>query len=107
MSALLIPRGKLGAPVEKVVGEKVQPTIRQPQRRRPPHVSSAEAVGPYLEHAPTDLRGENPPPDEVSPDAGTHDVNQEMLPKAYRRGFGIGVGRKIVRKSLGFLFGQG
>ena len=57
MSAPLPPPGKLVAPVEKVVGEKRQTAIRKTRKRRPSNISSAQTVGPYLEHAPTDLGG--------------------------------------------------
>lgn len=107
MSAPLTPRRKLAAPVEKVVREKRKAAVGQSRTGSPSNVVAADADGPYLVHTSADLGRENPTPDPVPPYDGTHDVNNEMLAKAYRRGLRVGVGKKIVRQSLDFLFGEG
>lgn len=106
MSAPLPPGAELLAPIDEMVGEKGEAPIRQPRKRRPKNIAAADANGPYLIHTAADLRRQNPAPDLASGDNGTHDVSDEILADAYRRGLRVRFWKKIRRKSLGFLFGD-
>src|SRR5579862_589025 len=107
MSDPLPARRNLAAPVEKVVGKQRQASVGQPGKRGPAGVTAAEADGPYLDHAVPDLRRQNPTPDVLAGDDRTHDVNNEVIAEAYRRGLRIRGRHKVVRNSLDFLFGEG
>jgi hypothetical protein len=107
MSAPPTPGGKFAAPVEKVVREKRQPAVGKPGKGRPSNIGSSDADGPYLDHASTDLGRQNPAPNVLAGNEGTHDVNDEIIAEAYRSALRVGFRKKIIRKSLGFLFGEG
>ena len=92
--------------VKELLREEVDPRVGKGRRR--PH-NNVSSHGPDLGHQRLDLRRQLPSSDEASPDAnaGTHDVNDEMLAKAYRRGLRIRFARCIQRQSLDFLFFSG
>ncbi len=107
MSAPLRQTGKLLALIDKVISEKAETPVRQPQKRRPRNIGAVQTDGPYLVHAAPDLDRQDPAPDLASSDNRTHDVNDEIIADAYRRGLRVRFRKKIVRRSLGFLFGEG
>ena len=90
--------------VEELHGEKGKPAVvKRPRGRRP---SDIGASGPNLSHDVGDLGRELPAADEIPNAVGTHDVNHEMIAKAYRPGLRVGIGRSTRPNSLDFLFGS-
>src|SRR5437879_3741081 len=98
MSAPLSSRSKLGAPIEKVVGQKLKPAIGKSREWLPSNVASIEqADGPYLEHAIPDLRRHDPATDVAPGNNGTHDINNQIIAEAYGSGLRVRFRKKIVR----------
>jgi hypothetical protein len=52
------------------------------------------------------FRRKSPTVDDARDDPGTHDVNDEMLADAYRRGLRVKAVRRTKRYTLGFFLGE-
>ena len=61
---------------------------------------------PNLRHQGRDAKRELPEANDSPSDEGTHDVNDEMLAKEYRRGLRVRFGNRSRCDGLGFLFGE-
>src|SRR4051812_15798044 len=90
-------------PIE-IIGKKSDPRIGENVGRRP--TDDAGSNGPYLIEVLSDFGGETPPPNDTPRDRRTHDMNEEMLAEADRRGLRIGLSGHRSRCSLKFLFGS-
>jgi hypothetical protein len=96
-------RRKRSSAAEELLCEKIDPCIGKGTPSRPGNDTSH---GPNLRHQRVDFRRQLPASDDASAHGRTHDVNDEMLAKAYRRGLRVGVGYRSSRQSLDFLFGD-
>lgn len=81
------PRALVHA-VHEVVGDKSDKQVGKRVARRP--TDNGRSDRPDLGKRRGDLIGVSPSAPEVSENDGTHDVNDEMLTKAYGRGLRVG-----------------
>ena len=88
--------------VKKLVRDKMNVGVRESITDRPGNPGLLDR--PDLGHARCDFGRQFPPPNDMSGDGRTHDVNDEMLAEEYRRGLRVRFGQKIVRDDLAFLF---
>lgn len=92
-------------PVEEIIGHELDVSIAKDSRRRP--LDNAVFDGPNLAHHRRKSRNEFILPNDTSSDGGTHDVNDEMLAKEYRRGLRVRGGHRIVCNDLSIIIGEG
>ena len=111
LRARLKPATKSGLLPEKtglareLLSESIDCRVEEyPSRRRPGDRSSDN--GPYLGETWGEKRRKPPSANDVASDGRTHDVNQEMLAKEYRRGLRVRGNRSFYSQSLDFLFGS-
>jgi hypothetical protein len=84
--------------------ESADATVRDGEPLRPR--DSAVSYGPDLAHSRLNVRRQSPAPKNATNSGGAHDVNEEMLAKAYRRGLRIKHGGGFAFRSLEFLLGN-
>ena len=107
MSAPLSQGGHLSRRIKKAVGKKRDALVGEPAAGSPADIAGSDAMGPYLLHTGSDLRGQSPSSEDTSSDERrTQDENKEMFANAYRRGLRIRGLRKSFRVSLSFLFDE-
>lgn len=97
------PPGKGVSGPKELLREQVNFRVGKGRGRGP-----SDATHPHgsdLAHRRLDVGGQPPTPDDALGDQRAHDVNYEMLARAYRRDLRVGIGHRSARQSLDFLFG--
>jgi hypothetical protein len=90
--------------VHELLCESANAAVRNGEPLRPR--DDAVPDRPDLAHRRLNVGRKSPSPKNAPYSGGTHDVNEEMLAKAYRRGLRIKHGGGFAFRSLEFLFGN-